>query len=98
MLETGVVVTGGASGIGRACAIALAEIGRPVAVWDKNAEGSATVADELSKLGVASVGVGIDVTDGDALDKAVDTSRGALGSIGGLVHAAGIVVAEPIGS
>ncbi|MGT2510876.1 hypothetical protein [Cupriavidus basilensis] len=29
-----VVVTGGASGIGEACAAALAAVGRPVAIWD----------------------------------------------------------------
>ena len=29
-----VIVTGGASGIGRASARALAEVGRPVAIWD----------------------------------------------------------------
>ena len=35
-ITTGVVVTGGASGIGKACAEYLAEVGRPVAVWDLN--------------------------------------------------------------
>jgi NAD(P)-dependent dehydrogenase (short-subunit alcohol dehydrogenase family) len=98
MPDTGVVVTGGASGIGRACAIALAEVGRPVAVWDKNAEGAATAADELRAFGIASASVCVDVTDPDGLTAAVGVSRAAMGSIGGLVHAAGIVVAEPIGS
>src|SRR4051794_5250418 len=32
---TGVVVTGGGSGIGRSTALALVEAGRPVAVWDR---------------------------------------------------------------
>ena len=98
MLDTGVVVTGAASGIGRACAVALAEAGRPVAVWDKNADGAAAVAAEVEALGVAGVGVAVDVTDADQLTAAVEVSRAALGSIGGLVHAAGIVIAEPVGS
>ena len=98
MPETGVVVTGGASGIGRACALALAEVGRPVAVWDKNSDGAVDTAEAARALGVASAGVGVDVTDGDALDDAIESSRASLGSIGGLVHAAGIVVAEPIGA
>ena len=98
MADTGVVVTGGASGIGRASAVALAEAGRPVAVWDKNAEGAAAVAEELRELGVAALGRGVDVTDPDALVAATGASRDALGTIGGLVHAAGIVIGEPIGS
>ena len=38
--RTGVIVTGGASGIGRACAVALAEVGRPVAIWDLDGPGA----------------------------------------------------------
>jgi NAD(P)-dependent dehydrogenase (short-subunit alcohol dehydrogenase family) len=98
MLDTGVVVTGAASGIGRACAVALAEVGRPVAVWDKNADGAEETAAAVRALGVAGVGVAVDVTDADELAAAVETSRRALPSIGGLIHAAGIVVAEPIGA
>jgi NAD(P)-dependent dehydrogenase (short-subunit alcohol dehydrogenase family) len=98
MLDTGVVVTGAASGIGRACAVALAEVGRPVAVWDKNADGAEQTAAEVRALGVAGVGVPVDVTDADELAAAVEMSRRALPSIGGLIHAAGIVVAEPIGA
>ena len=98
MLDTGVVVTGGASGIGRATALALAEVGRPVAVWDKNGDGVAEVATEARALGVPAVGVAVDVTDGAELAAAADTARAELPSIGGMVHAAGIVIAEPIGN
>ncbi|MCU1374294.1 MAG: short-chain dehydrogenase/reductase [Actinomycetia bacterium] len=95
LLTTGVVVTGGASGIGRACAEALATVGRPVAVWDLDGEGAAAVA---SSLGVPAIGCGLDVTGVDAATAALDASRAALGSIGGLVHAAGTMIAEPIGA
>ncbi len=86
MTATGVVVTGGASGIGRACAVALAEAGRPVAVWD------------LASSDVGDVSLQVDVADGEAVRAAVEQTREALPSIGGFVHAAGIVVVEPIGS
>lgn len=94
MTTTGVVVTGGASGIGKACAEALAAAGRPVAVWDRDGDGARRVAASLGD--VASVGVEVDVT-GD-LDAAVAATRDALPSIGGFVHCAGMVVAQPVGS
>ena len=93
-VTTGVVVTGGASGIGQACAEALAEAGRPVAVWDLNEAGAKEVA---ASLGVPSIGVGLDVTEDAALEEAAAQTRAALPSIGGLVHAAGMVISEPVG-
>jgi len=90
--DTGVIVTGGASGIGRASALALAAMGRPIAVWDINGDGAETVAAEIkSSAGVAAIGIGVDLRDPTALRDAVSRSRAALPSIGGLVHAAGIV-------
>jgi NAD(P)-dependent dehydrogenase (short-subunit alcohol dehydrogenase family) len=91
---TGVIVTGGASGIGRACAEALAEVGRPVAVWDLNDQGAGEVA---ARLGPPAVGIGVDVADGDAVAEALAQTRDKLPSIGGLVHAAGIVGLEAFG-
>jgi NAD(P)-dependent dehydrogenase (short-subunit alcohol dehydrogenase family) len=88
---TGVVVTGGASGIGRACARALASVGRPVAVWDVAADAAAVAAKECATEGVAAHAVVVDVRDRRAITDAVAESLAALGSIGGLVHAAGIV-------
>ena len=98
MLDSGVVVTGGASGIGRATALALAEAGRPVALWDINADGVESVAREVAALGVTGAGVHVDVSDPASLEAAATATRDSLPSIGGVVHAAGIVVAEPIGS
>ena len=88
---TGVVVTGGASGIGRACCVALAEVGRGVAAWDLDADGAKATAAACAELGVPAIGVGLDVTDQAAVAAAVATSLDAIGAIGGLVHAAGTV-------
>jgi NAD(P)-dependent dehydrogenase (short-subunit alcohol dehydrogenase family) len=93
-VTSGVIVTGGASGIGKACAEYLAEAGRPVAVWDLNGAGAKQVADSL---GVPSVGLEVDVADESALTAAVAATREALPSIGGLVHSAGMVDPSPIG-
>ncbi len=94
---TGVVVTGGASGIGQACARALAEAGRPVSLWDLNGDGASDAAASISTdCGVTTHALGLDVTDGAAVADAVVAAREALGSIGGLVHAAGIVTAVDI--
>jgi NAD(P)-dependent dehydrogenase (short-subunit alcohol dehydrogenase family) len=92
---TGVVVTGGGSGIGRACVQALADVGRPVAAWDVDGVGA---AETVASLTVPNVAIGVDVADAAAVDDAVARTREALPSIGGIVHAAGIVIVEPVGS
>src|SRR5262245_26279492 len=88
---SGVIVTGGASGIGRACCLALAEVGRPVAAWDLNGEGTRDTARDAEALGASAVGVQVDVTDAAAIEAALATTKAALGAVGGLVHAAGMV-------
>lgn len=96
---SGVVVTGGASGIGRASAEALAASGRPVAIWDLQADAASAAASEIAdRHGVATTALGIDVTRSDELDAAAADAAAAVGSIGGLVHAAGTVSADPIGA
>jgi NAD(P)-dependent dehydrogenase (short-subunit alcohol dehydrogenase family) len=88
---TGVVVTGGGSGIGRACALAVAAVGRPVALWDVDGPGATATGRTATDLGVASIAVTVDVTDADAVARAHDDTVAAIGPPGGLVHAAGIV-------
>ena len=89
---TPVIITGGASGIGLASAQALATVGRPVALWDINAAKADEAAAAIqAEHGVRAVGVGIDLRDLAAIAPALDVTRAALGPIGGLVHAAGVV-------
>ena len=88
--RTGVLVTGGASGIGRATALALAEVGRPVSVWDLDGDAAQAVADECRALGVVAHSACVDVAITSGLSDHVAAAAGALGSLGGFVHAAGV--------
>jgi len=94
---TGVIITGGASGLGRASAEALAAVGRPVSLWDLDAEKASAVAKEIgARYGVTAQGLSVDVRDPQALERGVASTREALPAIGGLVHAAGIVDTDSI--
>jgi NAD(P)-dependent dehydrogenase (short-subunit alcohol dehydrogenase family) len=88
--RSGVLVTGGGSGIGRATALALADVGRPVAIWDVNGDGAEETAALCAAAGVATDWSVIDVADTAAVGKAVPEAVRALGTIGGFVHAAGV--------
>lgn len=94
---TPVIVTGGASGIGKACAQSLAQAGRPVAIWDLDSAKAATVAVEISeRFQIKVIGLGVDVANLSQIDRAVEESRKALGPIGALVHGAGISGVAPL--
>jgi NAD(P)-dependent dehydrogenase (short-subunit alcohol dehydrogenase family) len=95
--ETGVIVTGGASGIGLASAQALAEAGRPVALWDLDGGAAERGAREIAaRFGVKAAGARVDVRQSAAFPAQIRSAREALGSIGGVVHAAGVVQSVPI--
>jgi NAD(P)-dependent dehydrogenase (short-subunit alcohol dehydrogenase family) len=90
--NTAVVITGGASGIGLASAEALAAVGRPVALWDINGAKAADAAAAITAAtGVATFAVAVDLRDLQATGPALTETRRALGALGGLVHAAGVV-------
>ena len=85
-----VVVTGGASGIGRAVAAGFVEEGCKVAIWDANPK-VAEAARELSNGGEAQVlGCVVDVAKQESVAAAVELTEKTLGAIEHLVHAAAI--------
>ncbi|MES2497808.1 MAG: SDR family oxidoreductase [Pseudomonadota bacterium] len=89
---SGVVITGGASGLGLASARALAAVGRPVALWDlDHGRASDAAARVAYDFGSVAIGFGVDVRDLAAIAAAAQTTRASLPSVGGLVHCAGIV-------
>lgn len=80
------LVTGAASGIGRAVALAFASQGARVAVCDINAAGAEEASAELGGRGLA---VAMDVTDAASVRAGVERAVEAFGGIDVLVNAAG---------
>jgi meso-butanediol dehydrogenase/(S,S)-butanediol dehydrogenase/diacetyl reductase len=85
-----VLISGGASGIGRASAEVLGEQGHSVGLLDRNEGMLANALAELTAAGVDATGVGADVTDALAVERAVSAIADSLGGLDGLVAAAGI--------
>ncbi len=92
------IVTGGASGIGRATARRLAEDGAHVAIFDINLEGAKAVAGELNKKHghKRSIAVHCDVTSEEAVAQAFAEVILAYGGIDLVVSNAGIAISAPI--
>ncbi len=67
-----VVITGGASGIGRAAALQLAAEGAAVVVGDLREEDAVRAAEEVRAAGGRAVGLAVDVTDEESLARLVD--------------------------
>ena len=88
--DYGVIVTGGASGIGLACAEVLAEHGARVCMLDLNAERLEREGGRLRDAGWDVRGVAVDLTDRAALDRAFDEAAGALGRLDVVFANAGI--------
>jgi 2-hydroxycyclohexanecarboxyl-CoA dehydrogenase len=82
-------VTGGARGIGRAVALALARDGRAVAVGDLLESHAGVVAVEIGAAGGRALTVGLDVTDAASVAAAVARVEAELGPVEVLVNCAG---------
>lgn len=92
------VVTGAASGMGRATAHLFADEGAAVAVLDRTADGVAVVVDEIQGAGGRAQGWAVDVTDGAAVRAAIDEVATTLGPPDILVNNAGVSIPAPIDS
>ncbi|WP_445783986.1 SDR family NAD(P)-dependent oxidoreductase [Sphingorhabdus sp.] len=87
-----ILVTGAASGMGRAIAEMFGAEGAALALLDLNDDGVQAVASELGAVGYAC-----DVSDRLAVNAVVAKSGAALGGIDGVVNAAGILNIKPFG-
>jgi 3-oxoacyl-[acyl-carrier protein] reductase len=92
------VVAGGARGIGRACALRLADLGATVAVIDLKLDAAAeygepltaaSIEQELTDRAGAGLGIQADLTDPEATDRAIAQVRERFGHLDILVVTAG---------
>lgn len=90
------VVTGAASGMGRATAHLFADEGASVAVLDRTETGVRAVVDEIAGVGGTAAGFVVDVTDADAVRAVIDSVAAELGPPDVLVNNAGVSLPAPI--
>jgi 3-oxoacyl-[acyl-carrier protein] reductase len=84
------LVTGASQGIGRACALALAEGGAVVALAARNEEKLAEVAKEIEAKGGQAAAFRMDVSNEDEVKSAVKAALERFGKIEILVNNAGV--------
>jgi 3-oxoacyl-[acyl-carrier protein] reductase len=83
-------VTGASQGIGRACALALAEAGAAVALAARNEEKLAAVAQEIRASGGQAAAFKLDVANEDEIKAATKAAIAEFGKIDILVNNAGV--------
>jgi meso-butanediol dehydrogenase/(S,S)-butanediol dehydrogenase/diacetyl reductase len=84
------LVTGGAHGIGRACAVRLADEGARVAVLDVDGSAARDVLSQLARIGDrAHLAMQMDVTDPSSVDQATRRCASEFGQIDALINVAG---------
>lgn len=86
----GAIVTGGASGIGRATVLALAQVGAKVAVLDRDESGIQSTVELVKKSGGEAIPVTIDLAKTAEIESRVANILKQLGRIDVLVNNAGI--------
>lgn len=84
------LVTGGSQGIGRAVALALAELGADVAVAARTLEKCEAAAEEVKAKGRRALALRCDLANADEIKAAVDKTAAELGAITTLVNNAAI--------
>lgn len=85
------LIAGGSSGLGLACAVALAEAGAEVTISARNTDKLQAVVQEMKDAGFQARSIAMDVTDVAATEKAVADN----GPFDVLVNSAGLAIHSP---
>lgn len=84
------LITGAASGLGRALSLALAREGTAIAAVDLNEDGLRSLAEELGRLNRRCAWAVADVTDAAALKRGAEELEKSLGPVELLIASAGV--------
>lgn len=90
------LVTGAASGLGKEIAETYAKAGAAVGIADLNIEGANAVAEQICAAGGKAIGLAMDVTDEEQVNKGVAALVAEFGTIDILVSNAGVQIIDPI--
>jgi NAD(P)-dependent dehydrogenase (short-subunit alcohol dehydrogenase family) len=90
-----IIITGGASGIGKEAALALAARGANLVIADFNEEGAKAVVTEVEALGVKAASFKVDVSKAEQVEALVDFAVEKLGTLNGIFNNAGIGLVKP---
>jgi 3-oxoacyl-[acyl-carrier protein] reductase len=93
-----VLITGAASGMGRATAEVFAEAGANVAATDVSETATRALAEALDARGLSAAAWVLDVSDGAAIQQVTDAAAARFGGLDILVNNAGISAFSPIDS
>jgi 3-hydroxybutyrate dehydrogenase len=90
------LITGAASGIGKAIAELYAKNGAAVAIADINQQAADAAAAEIKAAGGKAIGIAMDVTDETAVNVGTDKVVAAFGRLDILISNAGVQIINPI--
>src|SRR5688572_18322080 len=89
------IVTGGASGLGRAIGLGLARFGADVVVADRDRAGAEAVVEAIRALGRRAEALAVDVTNWESVAAMAARARELFGNLDILVNSAGGNVRKP---
>ncbi|KQZ78366.1 3-hydroxybutyrate dehydrogenase [Rhodanobacter sp. Root561] len=90
------LITGAASGLGKAIAELYAKHGASVAIADINQQAADAVAAEINAAGGKAIGIAMDVSNEEAVNAGTDRVVAAFGRLDILISNAGVQIINPI--